>query len=131
MKHAHFFGKIAPDASPMERMVIDWFAHNHEVLWIPIIEVEGDSAEVRAQALADAEQFQPVLLTRLPQIFLLPAGIKGWLFPAHQDDTEVVAVHDGRGEVSFGALRHPHTGEVISFRYDTEADLRHLGLSAV
>lgn len=46
--------------------------------------------------------------------------MRGWVFPAHLDDTYTVAQRIGH-EVSFGTLRHPVTGVAISYRTDTES----------
>jgi hypothetical protein len=53
----------------------------------------------------------------------LPLGIKGWVFPAHLDDTDVICVREAGREISFGHLRHPVTGQHLTWRYDTESEL--------
>src|SRR5690606_7016631 len=111
---------INPDTSAMELMVASWFAAGHEVLWIPIVEV-GDGKAAIAQARAEADALgKPYLLESIAELARLPNGVKGWLFPAHLDDTIVVAMRNG-GDVIFGALRHPVTGQTISYRTDTES----------
>lgn len=101
---------INPDTSAMELMVASWFAAGHEVLWIPIVEV-GDGKAAIAQARAEADALgRPYLLESIAELARLPSGVKGWLFPAHLDDTLVVAMRNG-GDVIFGALRHPVTGD--------------------
>ncbi len=105
---------------PMETDVPGWFAAGHDVLWIPIVEVgEGPDAIARAQAEADALG-KPYLLRSIEEFARIPDGVRGWVFPAHLDDTTVIATRIA-GEVTFAALRHPHTGEVISYRTDTES----------
>jgi len=111
---------INADTSAMELMVASWFAAGHDVLWIPIVEVgDGDDAIAQARAEADALG-KPYLLESIAELARLPNGVKGWLFPAHLDDTLVVAMRVG-GDVVFGALRHPVTGQTISYRTDTES----------
>ena len=53
----------------------------------------------------------------------LPIGIKGWLFPAHLDDTQIVALRTASQELHIGYLVHPSTGRRISWRFNTEADV--------
>ncbi|WP_347252810.1 hypothetical protein [Dokdonella sp.] len=110
---------IGADSLPMEVEVLGWFAAGHDVLWIPIVEVgDGPDAIARAQAQADALG-KPYLLESVEEFARLPDGVRGWVFPAHQDDTCIVATRNG-GEVTFGVLRHPVTGEAIRYRTDTE-----------
>jgi hypothetical protein len=110
---------LGPDALPMQVEVLGWFTAGHDVLWIPIVEVDGGpNAVSQAQAEADALG-KPYLLESIEEFARLPDGVRGWLFPAHQDDTWIVATRIG-DEVLFGVLRHPVTGEAISYRTDTE-----------
>jgi len=118
----HFIHPIGPDTPPMEVMVVGWFSAGFEVVWIPIFEVKDFNGAVQALADAQAGRIDAIRLHTLADFIRIPEGIKGWVIPAHLEDTEVVATRYG-GEVTFGALRHPHTGEVISYRYDTEAEL--------
>jgi len=71
------------------------------------------------QAEADALG-KPYLLQSIEEFARIPDGVRGWVFPAHLDDTYAVALRIG-SEVTFGTLRHPVTGEAISFRTDTES----------
>ncbi len=103
----------------MQVEVLGWFAAGHNVLWIPIVEVGSEpGAVVQARAQAEALGL-PYLLDSIDEFARLPEGVKGWVFPAHQDDTCIVATRSG-AEVTFGALRHPVTGQAISYRTDTE-----------
>lgn len=105
---------------PMQVEVFGWFAAGHNVLWIPIVEVGSEpGAVVQARAQAEALGL-PYLLDSIDEFPRLPEGVKGWVFPAHKDDTCIVATRNG-AEVTFGALRHPVTGEAISYRTDTES----------
>jgi len=111
---------IGTDSLPVEVEVLGWFAAGHDVLWIPIVEVgDGPNAIARAQAQAEALG-KPYLLQSIEEFARIPDGVRGWVFPAHLDDTYAVAQRIG-DEVTFGVLRHPHTGEVISYRTDTES----------
>ncbi len=119
----HWLMDVTPDTSELERKVMSWFAAGHEVLWIPIYEVADNAAGI-ADAMAEFAHFGGArLIGDVRKFFLLPIGIKGWLFPAHLDDTDVVCRHDAPGEVSFGHLQHP-TGERLTYRYPTEAPIR-------
>ena len=120
---------IGPDTTAMELLVMSWFTAGHEVLWIPIIEV-GPGRDGADQARVDAEQIgEPRVLRTLADLGSLPQGINGWLFPAHLDDTCIVARREDGETVTFGSLTHPITGQTLTFRTDTESgllDLRRL-----
>lgn len=120
---------IGPDTTAMELMVMSWFTAGHEVLWIPMIEV-GPGRNSAEQARVDAEQIgEPRILRAIADLVGLPQGIKGWLFPAHLEDTCVVACREDGETVTFGSLSHPITGRTLTFRTDTESgllDLRRL-----
>ena len=119
MSH-HIIQPLGPHAFDMQVQVLLWFAAGHDVLWIPIVEVgDGPDAIARAQAEADALG-KPHLLQSIEEFARIPDGVRGWVFPAHLDDTYAVALRIG-SEVTFGTLRHPVTGEAISFRTDTES----------
>ena len=120
---------IGPDTTAMELMVMSWFTAGHEVLWIPMIEV-GPGRNGAEQARVDAEQIgEPRVLRAMADLVGLPQCIKGWLFPAHLEDTCVVACREDGETVTFGSLSHPITGRTLTFRTDTESgllDLRRL-----
>ena len=119
MSH-HIIQPLGPHASSMQVEVLLWFAEGHDVLWIPIVEV-GDEPDSIARAQAEAGAFgKPCLLQSIEAFAQIPDGVRGWVFPAHLDDTYTVAQRIG-DEVSFGTLRHPVTGEAISYRTDTES----------
>ena len=119
MSH-HIIQPLGPHASSMQVEVLLWFAASHDVLWIPIVEV-GDEPDAVARAQAEAEAFgKPYLLQSIDAFAQIPDGVRGWVFPTHLDDTYTVAQRIG-DEVSFGTLRHPVTGEAISYRTDTES----------
>lgn len=114
---------VGPDTTAMELMVMSWFAAGHELMWIPIIEVGSDrDGAARAQDAAAAIG-GPRLLTGIDGLRRLPSGIKGWLLPAHLDDTCVVVVRDAAGEVTFGSVTHSITGEMISWRTSCEYEV--------
>lgn len=114
---------IGPDTTAMELMVMSWFTAGHEVLWIPMIEV-GPGRNGAEQARVDAEQIgEPRILRAMADLAGLPQGIKGWLFPAHVEDTCVVACREDGETVTFGSLTHPITGRMLTFRTDTESGL--------
>ena len=118
MSH-HIIQPVGPHAFDMQAEVLLWFAAGHEVLWIPIVEV-GDESDAIARAQAQAEALgKPCLLHCIEEFAYLPDGVRGWVFPAHLDDTCVVAQRTG-SEVMFGTLCHPVTGKAISYRTDTE-----------
>lgn len=120
---------IGPNTTAMELMVMSWLTAGHEVLWIPMIEV-GPGRNGAEQARVDAEQIgEPRILRAMADLVGLPQGIKGWLFPAHLEDSCVVACREDGETVTFGSLTHPITGRTLTFRTDTESgllDLRRL-----
>ena len=119
MSH-HIIQALGPQALEMQAEVLLWFAAGHDVLWIPIVEV-GNEPDAIVQAQAKAEAFgKPYLLQSIEDFARIPDGVRGWVFPTHLDDTYTVAQRIGH-EVSFGTLRHPVTGEAISYRTDTES----------
>ena len=111
---------IGPDTTATELMVMRWFAAGHEMLWIPIHDVVDDieAAKVKAQHFGE-----PRLIRAAKDLYALPISIRGWLFPAHQDDTDVICVRLDRSELGFGQLLHPVTGQRLSWRYHTVADI--------
>ena len=111
------------DATEVELVVMNWFAAGHEVLWIPIYEVaDGPDGIVDARDEA-AHLGGSRLLRSWLDCYDLPIGIKGWLFPAHLDDTQIVALRTASQELHIGYLVHPSTGRRISWRFNTEADV--------
>ena len=122
--NTHCLMPIAADTIDLESTVMNWFAAGHDVLWIPIYEV-ADGPDGIADARAEAEHFGgPRPIHDITDFYSLPVGLKGWLFPAHQDDTNVICIHETPCEVSFGHLQHPITGQRLTYRYDTEAPVR-------
>ena len=119
MSH-HIIQPLGPHAVDMQAEVLLWFTAGHDVLWIPIVEV-GDEPDAIARAQAEADALgKPCLLRSIEEFARIPDGVRGWVFPAHLDDTCVVAQRIG-SEVTFGTLCHPITGEAISYRTDTES----------
>lgn len=119
MSH-HIIQPLGPHALEWQVQVLLWFEAGHDVLWIPIVEV-GNEPDAIEQAQAEADAFgKPRLLQSIEEFARLPDGVRGWVFPAHLDDTCVVAQRIG-SEVTFGTLCHPVTGEAISYRTDTES----------
>lgn len=119
MSH-HIVQSLGPHALAMQVEVLLWFEAGHDVLWIPIVEV-GDGPDAAARALAQADALgKPYLLRSIEEFTRIPDGVRGWVFPAHLDDTYAVAQRVGH-EVTFGVLRHPVTGAAISYRTDTES----------
>lgn len=126
--HTHCLMPITADTSELELIVMNWFAADHEVLWVPIYEV-ADGPDGIADARDEAKHFggsRPI--HEFTDFYRLPIGLKGWVFPAHLDDTDVVCLRDAPSEISFGHLQHPITGERLSYRYDTEAPIRRQAL---
>lgn len=124
----HVLWPLSPDTTDLELIVMDWFAHGHDILWIPIHEVSNEPTGI-ADACAESAHFGGQLLIRdVTDFYTLPIGIKGWLFPAHLDDTDVICIHEASGEISFGHLQHPATGQRLTYRYDTEAPIRRQAL---
>ncbi len=108
--------KLAPE-------LMSWLDAGHEVLWIPIYEVaDGPDGIVDARDEA-AHLGGSRLLRSWLDCYDLPIGIKGWLFPAHLDDTQIVALRTASQELHIGYLVHPSTGRRISWRFNTEADV--------
>ena len=119
MSH-HLIHPLGPHASSMQVEVLLWFAASHDVLWIPIVEV-GNEPDAIVQAQAKAEAFgKPYLLQSIEDFARIPDGVRGWVFPAHLNDTYTVAQRID-SEVTFGTLCDPVTGEAISYRTDTES----------
>ena len=119
MSH-HIIQPLGPHASSMQVEVLLWFATSHDVLWIPIVEV-GNEPDAIVQAQAKAEAFgKPYLLQSIEDFARIPDGVRGWVFPAHLNDTYTVAQRID-SEVTFGTLCDPVTGEAISYRTDTES----------
>jgi len=116
--------QITPDTTDMEMEVMRWFADGHEILWIPIYEVANELTGI-ADAKAERAHFgEPQLICDVTDFYHLPIGIKGWLFPAHLDDTDVVCMRTEAREVALGPLVHPITKQRLSYRYPTEAPIR-------
>ena len=111
------------DATEVELVVMSWFAAGHEVLWIPIYEV-ADGPDGIVDARDEAAHFGGVRpICDFTDFYRLPTGIKGWQFPAHLDDTQIVALRAASQELHIGYLLHPSIGRRISWRFNTEADV--------
>lgn len=118
----HFILPAPADATEVELVVMSWFASGHEILWIPIYEID-DEAGGMAQAKLDAAHFGgPRLVRSLLDCYRLPVGIKGWLFPAHLDDTDIICALAAPQDLSFGYLFHNASGKRISWRFNTESE---------
>ncbi len=121
--NTHYLMPIGSDTAEMELAVMNWFAAGHEVLWIPIYEIANEPDGI-ADANAEMAHFGgPRVLRNIADCLWLPLGIKGWLFPAHLDDTDVICTRTDAQEVAFGPLIHPMTGQHLSYRYATEAPI--------
>ncbi len=105
--HPHLLVPIGRDTPSIEMTVMGWFVAGHELLWVPIFEVDGSpGALAEAQANAEAiDRRGPYIVRQLTDLYLLPLGIRGWLIPAHLDDTDVVCMREAKGEISFGQIR--------------------------
>lgn len=115
--------QITPDTTDMELEVMRWFAAGHDILWIPIYEVTNDPTGI-AEARAEMAHFGGQRLIRdVTDFYSLPIGIKGWLWPAHLDDTDVVCMRTEAREVAFGPLVHPITEQRLTYRFRTEAGI--------
>jgi hypothetical protein len=124
----HCLIPITGDTSALELTVMNWFAAGHDILWIPIYEV-ADGPDGIAGASDEAGHFGgPRPIQDVTDFYHLPIGLKGWVFPAHLDDTDVICVHGTPGEISFGHLQHPDSGQRLAYRYDTEAPIRRQAL---
>lgn len=116
--------QVNQNDTSMQYKVGSWLDAGHEMMWIPIYEV-ADTPTGIADAAAIAKRHGGPRLVRKESDFLaLPLGVKGWLFPAHLNDTDVICLQESPGEISFGNLTHPVTGECLTYRYDTEAPIR-------
>lgn len=123
--HPHFLMLVGPDTNEIELTVMGWFAAGHELLWVPIFEVDDRSGAL-AEAQADAQgiiQRGPYVVRQLTDLYWLPMGIRGWLIPAHLEDTDVVCMRDAPGEISFGQIRRKGTGQTLRLRDATENEL--------
>ena len=115
--------QITPDTTDVEMEVMRWFAAGHEILWIPIYEVANELSGI-ADARAEMAHFgEPRLIRDVTDFYSLPIGIKGWLFPAHLDDTDVVCTRTEALEAALGHLVHPITKQHLTYRYPTEAGI--------
>jgi hypothetical protein len=120
----HCLLQLTQETTDLEVEVMRWFADHHEILWIPIYEVSDEPTGL-ADARTEMAHFGGSRLIReVTDLYALPVGIKGWLFPAHFNDTEVICTRATLGEISFGHLRHPVSGQRLSYRYPTEAPIR-------
>ena len=114
---------VPHDTTDLEDDVMGWFAAGHEILWIPIYEVRDEPNGI-ADAIAEKVHFGgPRLIREITDFYALPLAIKGWVFPAHLDDTDVICLREAATEISFGHLHHPVTGQRLTWRYDTESEL--------
>jgi len=123
--HPHFLMPVATDTTEIELTVMDWFATGHELLWVPIFEVD-DQPGALAEAQADAQKITqrgPYVVRQLTDLYWLPLGIRGWLIPAHLDDTDVICMREAPGEISFGQIRRKDTGQTLRWRDATENEL--------
>lgn len=121
----HFLMPVGPDTNEIELTVMGWFAAGHELLWVPIFEVD-DRPDALAEAQADADKITqrgPYVVRQLTDLYWLPMGIRGWLIPAHLDDTDVICMREGPGEISFGQIRRKGTGQTLRWRDATENEL--------
>ena len=126
--HAHFLMPVGDDTTEFELAVMGWFAAGHEVLWIPICEV-ADGPDGIADARDEANHFGgPRPIHDFSDFYRLPIGLKGWVFPAHLEDTDVICLREAPGEISFGRLQHPDSGQRLTYRYNTEAPIRRQAL---
>ncbi len=125
LPHAHFLMPVDDNTTELELTVMNWFAAGHEVLWIPILAVDG-SPEDLAEAKTEAENLErqgPFIVRQFTDLYWLPMGIPGWLFPAHLDDTDVVCRRDAQGEISFGHIHRSTTGQRLTWRDPAESQL--------
>jgi hypothetical protein len=119
----HCLLQITPETTDFELEVMRWFADGHEILWIPIYEATDEPTGI-ADAKAEMAHYGGQRLIRdVTDFCQLPVGIKGWLFPAHLDDTDVVCTRTTAREVTFGTLTHPVTGQRLTYRFPTEVGL--------
>ena len=124
----HFLWPLSVDTIAPELAVMNWFAAGHKILWIPIYEV-ADGLDGIAEARAEAEHLGGSLpIHDITDFYSLPLGLKGWVFPAHLEDTDVICLREAPGTISFGHLQHPNTGERLTYRYDTEVPVRRQSL---
>ncbi len=109
---------LKPGISDEELKVISWIMENHEMLWIPIYEVEpGPDGWAKALAL-EAKHGGARRLSCYRHLFKLPIGIKGWLFPAHLGDTDVVFFRESEDSMLFGTVVNKATGKRMTYCSD-------------
>jgi hypothetical protein len=112
--------KLGPEADEMEHKVSQWFASAKTLIWVPIIDVENSPAG-REAAKALAQELEGGWLIYEEADFLtLPEGIKGWLLPLDDEDTDVICGRWER-EVTFMHANQRRTGELVTFLTDVEA----------
>lgn len=123
--HPHLLVPIGRETPSIEMTVMGWFAAGHELLWVPIFEVDGSPGAL-AEAQADADKITrrgPYIVRQLTDLYWLPMGIRGWLIPAHLEDTDVVCMREAKGEISFGQIRRKGMNRPLTWRDDTESEL--------
>lgn len=123
--HPQLLVPIGRDTPSIELTVMGWFAAGHELLWVPIFEVDGGPGAL-AVAQADAEAITrrgPYIVRQLTDLYWLPMGIRGWLIPAHLEDTDVICMRLAPGEISFGQIRRKGMNRPLTWRDDTESEL--------
>lgn len=79
-----------------------------------------------AVAQADAQAITrrgPYIVRQLTDLYWLPMGIRGWLIPAHLEDTDVICMRLAPGEISFGQIRRKGMNRPLTWRDDTESEL--------
>ena len=109
---------INPDASDEELKVIIWIRANHEILWIPIYEISPELDGLSKALTLEAKHGGARRFCRYRHLFKLPVGIKGWLFPAHLEDTDVVFLRESENVMHFGGMFNKVTGRRMTYCND-------------
>ena len=109
---------LRPGVSDNELKVISWIMANHEILWIPIYEIEPGSDGLSKALALEAKHGGARRFCCYRHLFNLPIGIKGWLFPAHLDDTDVVFLRESEELMHFGTVVNKATGRRMTYCND-------------
>jgi hypothetical protein len=112
-----------PNLPKMAQDINDWLAAGIEMVWIPIIERGPGPRSAVAVQEGIATLDGPFVIVDAWDFYCLPIGVKGWLIPAHQDDTDVICVRTEGGEVAFGPVIHPITEQRLTYRSCSEAEI--------
>ena len=112
-----------PNLSKMARDINEWLAAGVEMVWIPIIERGPGPRSAITMQEGITTLDGPFVIVDAWGFYCLPIGVKGWLIPAHQDDTDVICMRTEADEVAFGPVNHPITEQRLTYRSCSEVEM--------